>query len=204
LTDAQTHADAPEANPARGRAPRIEVKRAERRRRKAGTLNRMAQFKLDIFDDSQLDLKNYVYRWVSDLGSRLRQATKGDDYDFVECAEIPGFDVDVTDTENGDNRFRMLTDTDKNGRPVYDYLLRKPRDYFDADMDENVGFREDIMEQRVHQASNDGFNPETGLYEEVDPEEAEADALFYAGKQNTLGSASGRRTGPVTRKPPSR
>lgn len=198
MTEAAQETAGPAVNAARQRPDRIDVKRADRRRRKAGTLNRMASFKLDIFDESQLDLKNYVYRWVDDQGSRLRQATKGDDYDFVEGSEIDGFDSDLTDTEVGNNRLRMLSDTDKNGRPIYTYLLRKPREFFEEDLQENVDFREGVMEQRVMQGV------ETELDEEDDSPEAtalrDAAATFYAAKGNTLGSASGRRRGKVERK----
>lgn len=201
MTQAENTAG-PAVNASRQRPPRLELKRAERRRRKAGTLNRMAQFKLDIFDESQLDSR-YVHRWVEDEGSRLRQATKGDDYDFVNTADLGGFDADTTDSESSE-RVRMVTGVDKQGHPTYAYLLRKPREYFEEDMAENCQFREDVMEQRVFQGEDDGFNPETGLYDDVEPD-AERDSAFYAAKGNTLGgpngSGGGRRRGALARKP---
>jgi hypothetical protein len=188
----------PDVNAARQRAPRVEVKRAERRRRKAGTLNRMAQFKLDIFDDKQLDTKNYVYRWVDDEGSRLRQATKGDDYDFVTTGEIGDFDPDSTDSESTE-RLRQISGTDKHGHPTYTYLLRKPREYFDEDMIENCQFREDVMEQRVYQGEETTLDPDDDSPEATAMREATE--TFYAARGNTLGGPNGgRRRGALARK----
>ena len=132
---------------ARARPTRQEVRSTERRRRTNGTIDRMAQFTLDIFDESQLD-PNYIYRWVEDSGARMRQATKADDYDPVCADEIPGFDPDTTDSE-GSGVVRMVVGRRENGQPIYQHLLKKPREYFEADQAEGVRRRTEMLEGRI-------------------------------------------------------
>lgn len=174
--------------PRRGRPPRAETVAVNRRRRKVGSLNRMAQFKLDCIEPEDLDLENYVYRWTNDENSRLRQLTQADDYDFVGLDEIgSGFDKDNTDSES-DGRARMLVGTNKGGGPQYAYLLKKRRDFWEADNDAMVAQREDMMAGRVYRAEND------------DPTGADPGVEnVYVPKGNQLGSAAGRRRGPIPR-----
>ena len=135
------------ARAARARPTRIEVRSGERRRRSAGTIDRMAQFTLDIFDESQLD-PDYVYRWVEDSGARMRVATRADDYDPVYADEIKGFDPDTTDSEGG-GVVRQLSGRRDNGQPIHTHLLKKRREYFNADQAEGVMRRTDMIEGRV-------------------------------------------------------
>ena len=185
----------PEHNEARGRAPRADSNRAERRRRKSSSLNRMASFKLDIFTPEQLDLENFVYRWVNDEDGRIRQATRMDDYDYVATDEISDFNPETTDSESTE-RIRMLVGRDKNGNPTYSYLLKKRRDYFEEDQDEGVRRREDMMAGIVHNAEVEALEGLSGA-PGVDKATAEADAL-YAAKGNVIGSAAERRRGPIS------
>jgi hypothetical protein len=181
----------PTHNPDRGRGVRADGVKAERRRRKGGTLNRMAQMKLDIFEPSQLDMRNYVYRWVNDEGGRLRMATQADDYDFVKGSEIKGFNAGATDSEGGET-VRMLTGTDKNGNAVYSYLVKKPREYFEEDMEQAVTAREDMMKGIVYRGEVDGLEEHgdvSSLKENV-----------YVPEGNQLGGAAQRRRGPLPRK----
>ncbi len=183
--------------PRRGRPPRAEAQATHRRRRQAGSLNRMVQFKLDIFTPDQLDLANYVYYWANDEGTNIRQMTKLDDYDFVSTDEIAGgFDPSSVDAES-DGRIRILVGTQKGGNPLYAYYLKKPRAFWEADNEQVVRNREDMMAGRVRDARTGYINPETGESDAVDPREADN---FYATPGNTLGgSAQRRRSGPVSR-----
>jgi hypothetical protein len=180
----------PEHNPERGREDRAEAMAASRRRRRAGNLNRMASFKLDIFEPEQLDLENFVYRWVNDEDGRMRMATHMDDYDHVSASEIKQFDANSTDSESSE-RIRMLTGRDKNGNPIYSYLLKKPRAYFEEDQERSVQFREDMMNGIVHNA-------------DVGSLEGKASDLAgnaYVPKTTvSVGSAAQRRRGPLPRK----
>src|SRR5690348_11003995 len=103
--------DAAADAPRRGRRARAEVQGEHRRRRKAGTLNRMTQFKLQVFEPEDLDLENYVYYWFNDEGNNLRRMTVMDDYDFVTVHELgDAFNPESTDSESTE-RVRMLVGT---------------------------------------------------------------------------------------------
>jgi hypothetical protein len=184
----------PEVNPARQRASRLDTTKIRRRRRSNGNLNRMTQYKLDCIPEEALDLKNYVYRWVNDEAGRLRAATRMDDYDFVQTHELEGGGFDTegqTDSESTD-RVRMLAGTDKQGHPVYTYLVRKPRAFHEADYEEIVEAREDMMEGRVKRAE-DLEDPVEAVAEEL-PE------MAYVPKgTGKIGHAGGRRRGPIPR-----
>lgn len=175
----------PITQPVRARASRQAETTQVRRRRKAGTLDRMAQYKLDIFAPEQLDLANYVYRWVNDEGANIRQATKGDDYDFVNPAEIEDFSPEnESDSESAD-RVRMLVGSDKGGHPVYAYLCKKPRAYFEDDLRRNMEFRQDMMEGRVYRG------------ELNDADDLKEEAYVPENVPVSLGNADLRRRGPV-------
>jgi hypothetical protein len=199
MTDVQSDSDyeAPAHNAERGRPDRLTVRKAERRRRKASTISRMASFKLDVFDASQLDTENYVYRWVNEEGSRLRMATKQDDYDYVDTKDLKNFDAESTDSESTE-RVRMFVEKDKQGNPVYAYLLRKPRDFWEEDQEAMVRFREDMMDGVVYRGEGlEELAEDFGEGSQIDP-----DAGFYVPPEAKLGSASARRRGPIKRNSP--
>jgi hypothetical protein len=172
--------------PRRARKPRMAEEAPHRRRRVPGSLNRMVQFDLDIFDPDQLDLEHYVYRWVNDEKGRIRRATRMDDYDFVTTAELGDFDIQTTDSESSE-RVRMIVGSGRDGGNLYAYLCKKRRAFWEQDNEEVVRNREDLMAGRVYRA-------EATREEEM----AEADSM-YAVKGNSIGLASGRRRGPVPR-----
>jgi len=190
---------------ARQRTPRAEVLGQERRRRKKGTLNRMAQYKLDVFEPSQLD-PDYIYRWVSDEGARLRIVTKQDDYDFVQADEIEDFSADdMTDSEPG-GRLRIVAGEKKNGQPLYQYLVKKRRDFWESDNAEAMDYRDDVLAGRVYRGeinevtvaapTKDG-KVERGTISGI----ADADAdNTYVPPEAALhhGISGGRRRGPVS------
>jgi len=182
----------PDYNPARGREPRAEGFKRERRRRRKGTITRMAQMKLDIFDPAELDLANYVYRWVNDEDNRLAMLTRMDDYDFCNTSDIKGFDAarSAIDTDSeSDNRVRMIVGTNKGGHPVYSYLLKKPRDYYEEDQEEGVRAREDMMAGRV-------FRGEANNEQE---EGKDTETFYVPDPANVSLGGVPRRRGPVTR-----
>lgn len=139
-----------------GRPHRAEVRKAERRRRRNDSIDRMAGFTLDIFQPEQLDLKNYVYRWVEDSGARIRVATKSDDYDPVVASEIKDFDPDTIGCEGGES-IRQVTGRRENGQPIYAYLLKKPREFFDEDQRAGARRRQDQLEGRILRGETGGM-----------------------------------------------
>lgn len=176
--------------PSRGRQPRADANATDRRRRSAGSLNRMVSFKLDIFTPDQLDLENYVYLWANDDGANIRQLTQLDDYDFVASSDIKGgFSEGMTDSESTD-RIRVLAGNKKDGAPLYTYYLKKRRAFWDADQESIVRNREDMMAGVVYrgEAAWDGEERPGGSDK------------FYAPSSNQLGHAGERRRGPVPRK----
>lgn len=175
--------------PARGRPPRAALNATHRRRRQPGSLNRMVQYKLDIFTPDQLDTDNYVYRWVNDEPGKLRMTTQMDDYDHVAVHELGDFDPNATDSESSE-RVRMVVGTDKHGSPTYAYLLKKPREFWIEDNEAVVEAREDMMAGRVYR----------GSATEEDEERPGGDANFYTPQGTQIGSAAQRRKGPVPRK----
>jgi hypothetical protein len=180
--------------PRRGRPPRVQQVAEGRRRRKAGTLDRMAQFKLDCIDPEALDLDNYVYYWGNDENGNLRHMTQADDYDFVTAAELgQNFDADMTDSEST-GRVRMLVGNQKSGAPLYSYLCKKPRAFWEADNAEMVRSREDMMAGRVYRAEA-AINE--GIELPGDEDRPGGADKFYASKGNTIGHAAERRRGPV-------
>lgn len=186
---AEFEAEAPEQhNERRGRTSRVAAKQVERRRRRGGSLNVMAQLQMDCIPPECLDLHNYVYRWVNDERGKLRLATKLDDYDFVRISELgDGFDREAFDGES-EERCRMTVQTLEHGRPLYAYLLKKPREFFDADQNEIVDRREAMMQGRIYR----GDTTEAG---EARPGGQDN---FYIPSGATLGHAGQRRrSGPI-------
>lgn len=184
-----------EEAPRRGRLPRAEENASHRRRRKVGTLNRMAQFKLDCIEPEALDLENYVYYWGNDETGNLRRMTQQDDYDFVTSDELgESFDADMTDSESR-GRVRQIVGTHKSGAPLYAYLCKKPRAFWEADNEEMVQRREAMMAGRVYDAD---ANAEDMLGE--DEARPGGSDKFYAAKDNQIGNPAHRRRGPVPKR----
>ncbi len=177
----------PTVDESRERQPREEEHQERRRRRQGGSLNRMVQFKLDCIPPECLDLENYVYRWVNDEAGKIRIATKYDDYNHVPVSELKGFDPEGFDGEGGET-VRMLAGNDKFGNPVYTYLLKKRRSFWESDNEEVVNAREDMMAGRVYRG-------EVG-----DTDNQVQDDNFYATGDTTIGGAAARRRGPIPKR----
>lgn len=176
-----------EEAPRRGRMSRQAEGAQQRRRRNAGSLNRMAQFALDFIEPEDLDLENYVYRWISDTRGRIHMLTQMDDYDFVRPEELgASFQAEKNRLiGESDDRIRTVVDTDKSGQPVYAYYCKKPRAFWEADNQEMVERREAMMESRVYRG-------EANADEETD------DPTRYVPAGVRIGGATQRRRGPVS------
>lgn len=181
----------PQVDPARERVDREEVHQTERRRRKGGTLNRMVQFKLDFIPEEYLDKDRYVYRWVNDEGGKIRMATRHDDYDYVSVDELGDFDPESFDSEGG-NRIRMLVGKSDSGGALYAYLLKKRKEFWEADNEEVVRSREDMMAGRVYRA-------------EIGEEDSLRDTNYnrdnyYVPEGTSIGGAAQRKKGPIPKR----
>lgn len=191
--------------PVRARAPRIETNRTERRRRKHGTLDRMAQYKLDIFSPDQLDTKNYVYRWVSDESNRLRMVTRQDDYDYVDASEIHGFNAEDESDSEGGERIRMIVGERKNGQPTYAYLLKKSREFWEEDNRIGQDYRDGVLQGRVYTGEADDIAAKVvdadGKIKSVGPETADTSNTYVPPEASLLHGITGRRRGLVQPQP---
>lgn len=172
--------------PRRGRPPRAQANGEARRRRK-GLLDVMQYSRMNPFDDGMLDHDNYVYRWANDESGRLHALTVNDDYDFMTAEDVPGFDASQLDNES-DGRLRLIVGQ-QGSKPLYAYLLRKPRNFWEADRHEVSDTFQGVMEGRI-------FNGETTETKESRPGGSDK---FYAPSTNQIGSVGGatRRRGPV-------
>lgn len=178
-----TEINIPDHDPVRARPSREETSGNTRRERRASTLDRMYSMRLDMFTPEQLDLDNYVYRWVIDNPDRIRQAVRYD-YDFVEPHEINDFDPLGVDAESTE-RVRQFVQKDASGKPEYVYLMKKYRDWFEEDQNRSVANREAMM---------------TGAVRNADLISAPDKDNFYAATGNEIGGAAMRRRGPTIRK----
>lgn len=184
----------------RSRQPRAEMVSTERRRRRGNTLNRMTGFKLDIFEEKQLDKANYIYRWITDDGPRLRQAYNSD-YDFVNGDEIKDFNASLETDSESDGRIRMLTGRDKFGNPEYQYFMKKPLEFWEEDNRAGQDFRDDVLAGRVYGGQVDGSAPildADGKIQSVQPKNGADSSQVYVPREAHLEHGiTGRRRGPI-------
>lgn len=107
------------------REDRVAEVAGERRRRKEFGLRSRLNFSVP---DEYRDDPNYVYRWAADRPGRVTQL-HGEDYDFVESKEIA---EDARQTGAG-TRIERHAGTDKEGKPLRQYLMRKKREFYQHD-----------------------------------------------------------------------
>jgi hypothetical protein len=121
----------PSREPALSAAPKPREDRAaevagERRRRKDMSVNAHLRFSIP---DHLRDDKRYRYHWLVDRPGRIEQKTKHDDWDFVEEPELA---ADGRQTGAG-TRIERHAGVDQYGNPQRAYLVRKLREYDQAD-----------------------------------------------------------------------
>lgn len=102
-----------------GRPPRTEEVKVERRRRQGVGAER--NLKLHV-PESAKD-PNFVYRWVNNTPGRVKQLTQMDDYDVVSSE-----DIDAGTSEG--TVIKRTVDRREGDEAV---LLRKPREFYEAD-----------------------------------------------------------------------
>lgn len=119
------------------RETRQEVVAEERRRRSAGTLDRMQHLKLAIPEKVRQENQDYALRWINDQGNRMYFMTEQDDWNVVDGVEpIPvGTGVD--------------------NKPILARLCRKKREWFEADQREKVEATRQTERSLVSSAKSD-------------------------------------------------
>lgn len=102
-----------------GRPRKVEVAQ-ERRRRSAGTLDRMQQMKLSVPDKVREEYPDHEFCWINDSGTRMYDKTERDDWSKVDGVQpIP-------------------VGVDKFNQPIQAHLCRKPREFIEADKREKL------------------------------------------------------------------
>lgn len=141
-------------NPTNGK--RREEEKERRRRRQGFGMER--SLKLHVPDDSKDP--NYVYRWVNDDGRRVRQLTEMDDWDLVSDEKIAESDRQAG---LGTRAERVVGKTEQ-GAGQRAYLLRKRRDWYEADKKEEQKALVDV-ERKMAKGRHEGA-------EALDPQHA--------------------------------
>jgi hypothetical protein len=104
-----------------GRPPRTEEVKTERRRRQGMGAER----NLKLFVPEQAKDPNFVYRFVNDRPGRVKQLTQMDDYEIVSSEDG---NIDPGTAEG--TVVKRTVDRSEGEEAV---LLRKPRQYYEAD-----------------------------------------------------------------------
>jgi len=127
----------PKAKPAKKAAKKTTAKRTtvkakSPRRRQRGNLAGAGPLALNM---AELDTENYQYRYA-DLNrpGRLQQLTKQDDYDIVPNNGEQSSMTDGSDVRRPSGEEGMI-------------LLRKPREYFEADRKEQARISSEVVDQ---------------------------------------------------------
>ena len=123
-----------------GRPPRTEEVRTERRRRQDDDAGR--NMKLHVPENAKDP--NFVYRWVNNKPGRIKQLTQQDDYDIVNVTDES---IDV-----GSAGGTVVTRTVDRSEGDEAVLIRKPREYYDADK-AKADKRIDAMDEQLRQGS---------------------------------------------------
>lgn len=127
--------------------------KTERRRRNSEALK--GQRKRLHVDEKLLDREKYTYRWVNDTPGRIHNFTVEDDWDIV--------------TERGESSDSMgsgvekMAGTGDGGSAIQAVLLRKPKDYHDADRAEAQTII-DEREKSMTQSATSDHAPVEGSY----------------------------------------
>lgn len=131
------------------RPTRADEVRTERRK-KAGAVA-LSGLKLGVSEGS-LDRTNFEYRWVNDKGNRVKQL-HDDDWDKVSDP--------VKDDATGLGSVQStVVGTDKEGKPFEGILMRKRKDWFQADQKEKQGALDEVDEAIRRGAKHTKESPE--------------------------------------------
>jgi hypothetical protein len=109
-----------ETAPAFIREDRVAEVKQERRRRRDGDLDAGVVLRLGLPPGIEEKYPNDTLRWVNDEGNRVHFLTTRDDYDIV--SEVEGRPVGTT----------------MDGKPINAVLLRKPKEFAEADRREKL------------------------------------------------------------------
>lgn len=110
---------------ANAKPSRADEVRTERRRKRGATS--LPGTKLTV-DESKLDRQNFAYRWAKDHGARMPQL-HADDWDPAPGEAVIG-------SQGAGTVGTKIGGTDEQGKPYGMVLMRKRKDWYDADQKE--------------------------------------------------------------------
>jgi hypothetical protein len=110
-------------------------------------------------DIPEEDLNKYHYHWINDVGGRLSEAQNGD-YEFVSSKELG-----LGDRES---KIKVLVGTNEDGSPMYAYLMRINKEWYDEDQQElqklNDRIDEQIRKGKLNETPGDNrYIPQGGI-----------------------------------------
>lgn len=108
----------------KSRPDRKEVTKRQRRRRTTFGIDSTKK----LFVPEHMKDPNFHYRWINATGNRLQLMTQEDDYDIV-CEEDAKNEKDVGEG----TAVKRAVGTNKAGEPIYAYLCRKPKEFYEED-----------------------------------------------------------------------
>jgi len=123
----------------RGRPPKKNVER----RRKKNVYGR-GRYKL-----TTPEIQGYMTRWANDDGVRIQALTEQDDYDFVLKSEISNEvgDPDIEGNSDMGSQVRRIVGTKENGEPLYAYLLKIRKEFYEENQKEKQDEIDEVERQ---------------------------------------------------------
>lgn len=111
--------------------------------------------------------KDHVYRWFNDKPGRLQRAQNAG-YEFVEDPTIQVGEGSESKQSNQDARVSMLAGKDERGGPLYAYLMRIKREWYEDDQDVKQAaideIDEAIQEGRLNEEAGEArYVPKEGI-----------------------------------------
>lgn len=144
---------------------RADEVRRERRHSRGETVH--TGYNLAV-DETKLDRKNYVYRYVNDTPGRVQAFTQGGEWDVVED---PKKEIKSNATGEG-TAVSVVAGTREGGQPMRTVLLRKPKWIHDEDQKAKQASLDEMMKGLVRgvpqsaegkQEADSTYVPEGGI-----------------------------------------
>ncbi len=154
----------------KGAKPTKRQKEERQKRRRRSTQDGDFSLKLSV-PEHEKD-SDYTYRWINDsVGGRMMEMTVHDDWDRVTSDQITA--DPERDKGEGTPIKRVVGVDRKSNQPMYAYLCRKPRDYFEQDEAEKQA-RIDAVEKDMRREAP------------ADPKGIEETKSYVPGGTNTI------------------
>ena len=108
------------------------------------------------------DFNKFAYRWINDDGMRMYSLTEEDDW------QLAPQDGEKTETVDMGSAVKRVVGTKADGSPMYAYLCRKLRTYFDDDQKAKSAELDEQLEQLRRGNNKDGagqsdYTPHSGI-----------------------------------------